>query len=78
MVIENLTTSGCTANANRDYEWRSAEADRDLKKTLSMLGLDDKRDARRERSEERAAQDRQMFILQLMKGLGNLGGSMAY
>lgn len=66
------------ANANRDYEWRAAEADRDLKKTLSMLGLEDKADARRERSEEREAQNRQMFILQLMKGLGSLGQSIAY
>lgn len=66
------------ANANRDYEWRAAEADRDLKKTLSMLGLEDKADARRERSEEREAQNRQLFILQLMKGLGSLGQSIAY
>lgn len=66
------------ANADRDYEWRSAEADRDLKKTLSMLGLEDKADARRERAEEREAQNRQLFILQLMKGLGSLGQSIAY
>ena len=43
------------------YNWRNAklivtisgtrdEADRDLKKTLTMLGFDDKRDERRERS----------------------------
>lgn len=63
------------ANANREYEYTRDEADRELKKTLSMLGLEDKADARRERSEERAAEQRQLFILQLMKGLGSLGQS---
>lgn len=65
-----------TANANRDYEFQRDEADRELKKTLSMLGLEDKADARRERSEERSAEQRQLFILQLMKGLGQLGQSV--
>jgi hypothetical protein len=65
-----------TAQADRDYQYTRDEADRDLKKTLTMLGLDDKRDARRERSEERAAEQRQLFILQLMKGLGSLGQSI--
>jgi hypothetical protein len=64
------------AQAERDYQYSRDEADRDLKKTLTMLGFDDKRDERRERSEERAAEQRQLFILQLMKGLGSLGQSI--
>ena len=64
------------AQADRDYQYTRDEADRDLKKTLTMLGFDDKRDERRERSEERAAEQRQLFILQLMKGLGSLGQSI--
>ena len=62
-----------TAQADRDYQWRSDEADREQRKILTMLGLEDKGDARRERAEERAAEQRQLFILQLMKGLGSLG-----
>jgi len=64
------------AQAERDYQYSRDEADRDLKKTLTMLGFDDRRDERRERSEERAAEQRQLFILQLMKGLGSLGQSI--
>jgi len=66
------------ANADRDYQWRSDEADREQRKVLTMLGLEDKGDARRERSEERAAEQRQLFILQLMKGLGSLGNAVSY
>ena len=61
--------------ADRDYRWRSDEADREQRKVLTMLGLEDKGDARRERSEERQAQNQQLFILQLMKGLSGLGQS---
>lgn len=67
-----------TANADRDYQWRSDEADRDLKATLTQLGYEDKRDERALSREDRRAENRQLMILQLMKGLGNLGGAMAF
>ena len=65
------------AEADRDYKWRAAEADREQKKVLTMLGYEDKRDARAADREDRRAENRQLMILQLMKGLGNLGGAMA-
>lgn len=65
------------AQADRDYEWRSAEADRELKKTLTMLGLDDKAAEREMRYQEREEQNRQLMILQLLKGLQNIGGAFA-
>ena len=67
-----------TANADRDYQWRSDEADRDLKATLTQLGYEDKRDERALSREDRRAENRQLMLLQLMKGLGNLGGAMAF
>lgn len=63
-------------NKKLDYEWRAAQEERELRKTLTMLGFDNKRDERRERLEEREAERRQLFILQLMKGLGSLGQSI--
>ena len=65
-----------TANADRDYQWRSDEADRDLKATLTQLGYEDKADERALSRENRAAENRQLMLLQLIKGLGNLGGSL--
>lgn len=65
------------AEADRDYKWRAAEADREQKKTLTMLGYEDKRDERALSREDRRAENRQLMIMQLMKGLGNLGGAMA-
>lgn len=66
-----------TANADRDYKWQSEEADRDLKATLTQLGYEDKRDERALAREDRRAENRQLMILQLIKGLGNLGGAFA-
>lgn len=65
------------AEADRDYKWRAAEADREQKKLLTMLGYEDKRDSRAADREDRRAENRQLMIMQLMKGLGNLGQSMA-
>lgn len=65
------------AAAERDYNWRSDEADRDLKETLTMLGFDDKAAERELRYEEKQEQNRQLMILQLLKGLQGLGGAFA-
>lgn len=64
-------------NADRDYNWRNSEADRDLEKTLTILGLDDKAAEREMRYEEREDQNRQLMLLQLLKGLQNMGGAFA-
>ncbi len=66
-----------TANLDRDYNWRTSEADRELKKDLALLGFKDKDADRRYDREERRDEQRQLFILQMMKGLGNLGQSIA-
>ena len=69
------------ANTKLRYEYDTANFDRDLKRDLALLGIEDKREERRYRSERDQAQDRQLFILQLMKGLGGLGqalGSSGY
>lgn len=64
------------ANLKLKYEYDSANFDRELKRDLALLGLDSQREERQYRSERDQAQDRQMFILQLMKGLGGLGQSL--
>ena len=51
----------------------TAEADRELKKTLTMLGLDDRAAEREMRYDERQEQNRQLMILQLLKGLQQAG-----
>ena len=66
-----------TANLDRDYNWRISEADRELKKDLALLGFKDKDADRRYDREERRDEQRQLFILQMMKGLGSLGQSIA-
>ena len=58
-----------TANADRDYKYRAAEADRELKKELALLGFEDKAADRRYDREERRDQNRQLLIMQMMKGL---------
>ena len=64
-----------TANADRDYKYRAAEADRELKKELALLGFEDKAADRRYDREERRDQNRQLMILQMMKGLQNFGSA---
>ena len=66
-----------TAKDDRDYKYRSAEADRELKKELALLGFEDKAADRRYDREERRDQNRQLLILQMMKGLQNLGSGFA-
>ena len=65
------------ANAKLKYEYESGNFDRELKRDLALLGLDDKREERQYRSERDRAEQRQLFILQLMKGLGSLGQGFA-
>jgi len=61
-----------------EQEARSREAnlDRTLRKDLSILGLEDKRDQRRYERERDERKDRQMMIMQLLGGLKNLGSSL--
>ena len=66
-----------TANADRDYNWRTAEADREMKKDLALLGFKDKDADRRYDREESREERRQLMLLQMLKGLQNLGGSLA-
>ena len=66
-----------TANRDRDYNWRTAEADREMKKDLALLGFKDKDADRRYDREESREERRQLMLLQMLKGLQNLGGSMA-
>ena len=66
-----------TANADRDFNWRTAEADREMKKDLALLGFKDKDADRRYDREESREERRQLMLLQMLKGLQNLGGSLA-
>jgi len=61
-----------------EQEARSREAnlDRTLRKDLSILGLEDKRDQRQYDRERDERKDRQMMIMQLLGGLKNLGSSL--
>lgn len=75
IALENarLGVEERNAAAERDYRYRSDQADRDLKETLTMLGFDDKAAERELRYEEKQEQNRQLMILQLLKGLQGLG-----
>ena len=64
-------------NAKLRYEYDTGNFDRELKRDLALLGIEDSREERRYRSERDRAQDRQLFILQLMKGLSGLGQGFA-
>lgn len=55
---------------------REANLDRTLRKDLSILGLEDKRDERRYDRERDERKDRQLMIMQLLGGLKNLGQSL--
>lgn len=55
------------------YEKERADADLTLRRDLAILGLEGQAEDRRYESERDRAQDKQMFILQLMKGLSSLG-----
>ena len=56
---------------------REAGLDRDLRKDLAVLGLQDKRADRRYNRERDERKDRQMMIMQLLGGLKNLGSAFA-
>ena len=56
---------------------REANLDRTLRKDLSILGLEDKRDERKYDRERDERKDRQLMIMQLLGGLKNLGGAFA-
>ena len=66
-----------TEVARMKQEAAQANLDRNLRKDLAVLGMEDKAADRSAAREDRQADNRQMMILQLMKGLGNLGQSMA-
>ena len=55
---------------------REANLDRTLRKDLSILGLEDKRDQRQYDRERDERKDRQLMIMQLLGGLKNLGQSL--
>ena len=60
-----------------DAKAREAGLDRDLRKDLAVLGLEDKRADRRYDRERDERKDRQMMIMQLLGGLKNLGSAFA-
>ena len=63
------------AERQQDMDWESGTLDRNLRKDLAVLGLEDKQTDREydDRRDERS--NRQMMILQLMKGLQGIGQS---
>ncbi len=65
------------ANERDRRKYESEGKDRDLRRDLAVLGLDDKAAERRYQAERDERKDRQLMIMQLMKGLGNLGGAFA-
>ena len=66
-----------TNKAKMQFDYDSANFDRELKRDLAVLGLEGESEERRYNRERDRAQDKQLMIMQLMKGLGNLGQSMA-
>lgn len=64
------------AQRQQDMDWESGTLDRNLRKDLAILGLEDKQTDREfeDRRDERS--NRQMMILQLMKGLQGFGQSV--
>ena len=64
-------------NKATEYNYKTAQADRDLKKELALLGFEDKSAERKYDREERRDQNRQLLIMQMLKGLQNLGGSFS-
>ena len=64
------------AQRQQDMDWESGSLDRNLRKDLAILGLEDKQTDREydDRRDERS--NRQMMIMQLMKGLQGFGQSV--
>lgn len=60
-----------------DEARRSSELDRQLRRDIAILGIDDKAAERSYQARRDERKDRQIFMLQLMKGLGNLGSSLS-
>ena len=65
------------ASRKMTQEAAQANLDRELRRDLAVLGIEEKSRSRAFDRQEAAADRRQMMIMQLMKGLGNLGQSMA-
>lgn len=63
------------AQRQQDMDWEKGNLDRNLRKDLAILGLEDKQTDREydDRRDERS--NRQMMIMQLMKGLQGFGQS---
>lgn len=64
-----------TSEAKRKQDYETGNLDRDLRKDLAILGLEDKQSSREFEDRKDARSNRQMMILQLMKGFQGLGQS---
>lgn len=81
-VINSRNADIATINArnNRiqlENTQRSNQADRDLRRDMALLTRDDNRADRAYNRERDERKDRQMMILQLMKGLSGIGQNLA-
>lgn len=65
------------ASRKMTQEAAQANLDRELRRDLAVLGIEEKSRGRAFEREEGNRDRRQLMIMQLMKGLGNLGNSMA-
>lgn len=64
-----------TSEAERKQDFETGNLDRELRKDLAILGLEDKQSGREFEDRKDARSNRQMMILQMMKGFQGLGQS---
>ena len=64
-----------TSEAERKQDYETSNLDRELRKDLAILGLEDKQSGREFEDRKDARSNRQMMILQMMKGFQGLGQS---
>lgn len=80
IATRNAATRELDARNNRiqlENADRSSQLDRDLRRDMALLTRDDNRADRRYNRERDERKDRQMMILQLMKGLSGIGQNLA-
>ena len=62
-----------TSEAQRKQDYETGNLDRELRKDLAILGLEDKQSGREFEDRKDARSNRQMMIMQMMKGFQGLG-----
>jgi hypothetical protein len=63
------------AQRKQDMDWETGNLDRELRKDLAIMGFDSKQTDREYEDRRDARSNRQLMILQMMKGFQGLGQS---